>query len=1243
MTHEGATKSQLKRELEALRRRVAELEASQLSGRPAELSSEQGRDWYRTLFEDFPVSLWLVDDSELKRHIDSLRESGVKDIAAHVREHPEAAAAWPGMFKVLDVNKATLQLCKAQTKEQFLGRLHELWTEDASVAFLEAIAALADGKTSSKMETTTRTLEGDVRHVAVRYAVAPGCEQTWARVLVSIADITPCKEAEEALRRSEERYRSLFEDSPFPLLAMDCSGIRRWVVKARDSGVNDFDSYLTSHPEAVGEFAVMIQVLDANKAALHLLKAETKENLRNQFRALWTEDSYRVLKEGLVAFAGGGSNFESESNTRTFAGQERRIVLRCSLVPGYEAPWARVLVSALDITERKEAEQLRLSESRFRQLAENIKQVFWMSNLDMSEIIYISPAYEKVWGRTRESVYKDPPSWLRAVHPDDYRRVLRALERKVHGHDEEYRIVRPDGCVRVIRDRAFPVRDEQGNVYRLAGIAEDITDRKRAEEALRESEEKYRSFVEQSLAGIVIAQGRPPRIVFANAALAEIFGCTPEELTSLPAEKLEELAHPDDRAVFFGRFYQRLDGKQVPPHYEARVIRRDGAVRWLEISSNRIEYGGQPAVQATFIDVTERKQAEEALRKSEERYRTLFESIHDGIIVSRPDGTIVSANPAAARLTGCQSPEELKSRKTSDFYPDPETRAWVIAQLMEHGHVSFEAKARRRDGTRFISLVALTAHFDPDGEIELIDGLFKDITERKRAEEELAAEKERLVVTLQSIGDGVIATDTHGNVTLLNAVAERLTGWTLREAAGRPLSEVFHVVDEKTRRSRQDPVAEALTTQRTSGLASDSLLLARDGAERLITYSATAIRDAGGNTLGAVLAFRDISERRKMQEELIKAERINSIGILAGGIAHDFNNILTAVTGNIFLARMCARADREMIARLSDAERAIFRAKTLTLQLLAFSKGGAPVKRAASVPELIQEGADFALSGSNVGCESSIPEGLWAVEVDAGQIIQVVHNLVINAAQAMPTGGVVRISAENVTVTGEESSPLKQGKYVRVSVRDHGVGIPREHFGRIFEPYFTTKPRGTGLGLATAYTIVARHSGYMNFDSQPGVETTFCFYLPASDKQPPKQDRRAPEATPGRGRILLMDDDTHIRYTTRELLTRLGYEVRLASDGDEALQEFLAAKESGCPFDAVILDLTIAGGMSGKDTMAKLLETDPAIKAIASSGYSNDPIMADYQTYGFSGVIAKPYTGEELSRELHKVLNLPRQ
>jgi CheY-like chemotaxis protein len=360
--------------------------------------------------------------------------------------------------------------------------------------------------------------------------------------------------------------------------------------------------------------------------------------------------------------------------------------------------------------------------------------------------------------------------------------------------------------------------------------------------------------------------------------------------------------------------------------------------------------------------------------------------------------------------------------------------------------------------------------------------------------------------------------------------------------------------------------------------------------------------------------------------------------VLAGGIAHDFNNLLTGVLGNLSLAREQLAPGSTLLELLDESEQAAQRARGLTQQLLTFSKGGAPVKKVLSAWSVVEDAATFALRGSAVRGELTVCEGLWSVEADAGQLAQVIQNLVLNGAQAMPRGGTIRVRGDNVELGAASGTPLGAGRYVRISVQDEGEGIPPEHLPRIFDPYFTTKRSGVGLGLATVYAIVKKHGGHVSVASHLGGGTVFDVWLPATGRVADPQAERARPVFRGRGRVLVMDDERIVRNTASGMLQTLGFEVLTASDGADAVALYGAERRAGRPIAAVLMDLTVPGGMGGVEALRALKAIDPAVRGVATSGYSTDPVMADRGAYGFAGVLPKPYTFDDLARVMAEVL-----
>ena len=343
--------------------------------------------------------------------------------------------------------------------------------------------------------------------------------------------------------------------------------------------------------------------------------------------------------------------------------------------------------------------------------------------------------------------------------------------------------------------------------------------------------------------------------------------------------------------------------------------------------------------------------------------------------------------------------------------------------------------------------------------------------------------------------------------------------------------------------------------------------------------------------------------------------------------------------GNIGMAKTAIKPSDPVYEMLDDAEKAAIRARDLTQQLLTFAKGGKPVKKPVNIAKLLRESASFALRGSNVKLELSLPDDLWAVEADEGQISQVINNLVINADEAMPSGGTLHIGANNLALKGTVGLLIPSGKYVHIDIKDTGIGMPQEHLDRIFEPYFTTKQRGSGLGLTTAYSIVRNHGGHIFAESKQNEGSTFHIYLPAKKKAVKGGKKMSkPSSVQAGGKVLVMDDEAMIRKMLNNMLSLAGYEVEVSSDGNEVLEKYTQAMQARDPFDAVIMDLTIPGGMGGKEAIKKLLEIDPQATVIVSSGYATDPIMSEYKKYGFKAVIAKPYSVKQLQETLSGLL-----
>jgi len=483
---------------------------------------------------------------------------------------------------------------------------------------------------------------------------------------------------------------------------------------------------------------------------------------------------------------------------------------------------------------------------------------------------------------------------------------------------------------------------------------------------------------------------------------------------------------------------------------------------------------------------------------------------------------------------------------------------------------------------------------------------------------------------LQTSTDGFVLIDEDGQIMEANPALCAMTGYSQDEISA---MRFVDLIETSASPERENILERAKTA---GSLTAPVNLKTKAGGLVAGEISATfAEMEHRGNYFCFI---RDITERKKMEEELLKGQKLESLGVLAGGIAHDFNNLLTGIIGYVDLAMKTVAPGDKMHGWLESAKKASVRAQNLTQQLLTFARGGEPVKKLLSIRELIEESAGFVLSGSNVKCEYHYKENLWPVNADKGQVSQVIQNIILNGAQSMPSGGIITVRAENVVLGENDPVPLAPGNYVKMVFTDQGPGISKKDQAKIFDPYFTTKQQGNGLGLTICHSIVSKHRGTITVESKPGAGTSFAVFLPARSSSVPKADMELPcSELHGTGRVLVMDDEEQVRDIVGEMLCHLGYEPSFARDGAEALELYQKAMRNTVPFDAVIMDLTIPGGMGGKEAIAMLLQMDPGVKGIVSSGYSNDPVMAEYNEYGFRGVVTKPFDIEQLSRVLHDI------
>ena len=628
-------------------------------------------------------------------------------------------------------------------------------------------------------------------------------------------------------------------------------------------------------------------------------------------------------------------------------------------------------------------------------------------------------------------------------------------------------------------------------------------------------------------------------------------------------------------------------------------------------------------------------EAEIKKRKEEEKkYSNLFSTMSEGFAVheiitddrGKPvDYRYLSINPAFERYTGLKA-SEAAGKTVKEMLPLLEDQ-WIntYGRVALTGEpVTFENYSK--DLEKYFKCSA----FSPEKGLFAV--VFSDITDQKNMEKKIEKEKEKLSVTLRSIGDGVITTDSEGNIVLLNTVAEKLTGWTTVEASGKPLNTVFNIINEFTRLPCENPAEKVLSSGEIIELANHTSLISREGIEYIIEDSAAPIRDIKGKTEGVVLVFRDATEKKKTDIALMRSQKLESLSTLAGGIAHDFNNLLSGIFGYIEIAKSGLEMKNYSLAEnsLAKIDEVYEKTKKLTHQLLTFSKGGSPKREISDIGKIIRETAEFALTGSKHEADIIIDDLLWMCDCDKNQVSQCIENLIINSKQAMPSGGLIKVTAKNTSVPPSFfEAGSKEGNFVCITVSDTGTGIAPEKINRIFDPFFSTKGSGHGMGLTACYSIIRHHDGWITADSKPDSGTVIKLYLPASNGE--EKVTISKKETVKKGKILIMDDEDFIIDILTEMLEMMGHISVSANGGDEALEIIRSSYEKGEIFDVCILDLTIPGGRGGLDIINEIrnISKEPAV--IASSGYSDDPVIADPEKYGFSSSLQKPFRIDDLS------------
>lgn len=873
---------------------------------------------------------------------------------------------------------------------------------------------------------------------------------------------------------------------------------------------------------------------------------------------------------------------------------------------------------------------LRESEARYRLAVDDMPEMVSRSDA-LGRLRFVNRAFGRKFGLQPDAVVGS--DFLDFVHKDD-RELVKAEQAKLSPQNSvvvcDHRIVGPAGGVTWVRRSDHAMFTPDGVLFELHTTSRDITEQRLSKAQATGSEGRYRLLFEANPAACMVFDGKNGQFLMVNDSAVSGYGYSRDELLKM---RIEDLHLEEDRPAL-RQFLLGL-GAGLTRAGVWRQRRRDGTTIFVETLCHPFNVDDRWGYLVVAHDITELKLAEERLRLSQDRYRRLLENTKAVPWEADPlTHRFVYVGPQAAKLL-LYAPDEWLA---DGFWQDrlhPDVRDKVVADwrsaISAGGEFDAEYRLVARDGSTVWVKHVESLGMSATGE-RVLRGFLLDISEMRKAERRFSA----VARAVESTSDPVCMADANGKITHRNPAFEKAFGEDCQSVGG------------IAKRFADRAMAEAaLRALETGGSWSGQATIQFDQARRTsMLIRADSITHDLGAIAGSVWVMTDAGGRRPVDAEMIRSSKLESIGLLAGGIAHDFNNLLLIISGNLSLAKMESAEDSSSMALLSEAEKAAERAAELAKQLLTFAKGGAPRRRPVRLARVLKETVKFNLHGSKSDGEVLCDDDLWPVMIDEGQIVQALSNLIINAKEAMPQGGTIRVRARNQSLRDGEVGSLRGGEYVCIRVSDEGVGIPPEVMDKIFDPYYTTKPHGTGLGLLTAYSIFRKHEGLISVESEPGVGTSFDIYLPAQSGALVQEEAtpRGPLVTTrfllreGKGKILVMDDESGVRLTMIKALRRLGYDGHPARNADEAMAAFQAAVDAAQPFDAAILDLTIPRGPGGEEVVKMMREIVPDFPAVAFSGYSENPVLASYREYGFAAAMAKPFHIEELARKLGHVI-----
>jgi PAS domain S-box-containing protein len=1026
-------------------------------------------------------------------------------------------------------------------------------------------------------------------------------------------DVTQRRRAEEALRENEAVLRSFF----------DSAGVIRGIVDIVEGGI----VHVACNAAAAEMFGIDRDSIAGKTAE----QAGASEEVARQWVALYEKSRLT------------GQPVSMEYSRRDAAGRDRWMLATANYLGTGPSGHPRFAYTALDLTARKRVEEaLRESEERLR-LAQNSGGVgVWEWN-PRTETLHLTPEFEQLYGLAPGTL-KTNQDWRRLVHPDDLAEVEAKRDAAVAKHEPfemEFRILHASGEIRWLSGKGGAIYDDAGDPMRVFGVNIDITVRKLAEERLRQSESHLRNLGDNLPQGAIYQY----RVDAAGRHHVDFISAGIERLTGVPAAEFVEdveavFRHivPEDRDKLQAEIARSREGLT---RFEAEVRHIQsltGELRWslLRSTPSRLP-DGSTVWDGIELDITERKRAEQALRESEERFRIMADGCPTMIWVTGAGGEQRFVNRTYQEFFGVTFEQLEESGWQPLVHPDDAPAYVEAAQRAVRERAPFRAEARVRNGQGEWRWVA--SHAEPrwsaGGEFLGHVGITLDITESRQAEEAVRNSRKQLQDIIDGSPGVVFVKDLEGRFITANQAFERFLGMTREELRGKTDYDIM--TRERADRYRENDrrvaeTGEPIQIEEVADLA--------DGRQHVFLANKFPLRDASGKIYAVCAISTDITAMKQAEERLRQSQKLESLGLLAGGVAHDFNNLLVGVIGNASLAQEMLPPGDPAAELIEAVVKTGEQAAHLTRQMLAYSGKGKFVVEALDLSALIPEISALVRPSisKKIALHFDMAPGLPLTEADRGQVQQVFMNLVLNAAEAIGSqDGLIsiRTGVENVdqrySHLHPETAELRPGRYVFLEVRDSGCGMDEATRAKIFDPFFSTKFTGRGLGLAAVSGILRGHQGAIVVSSAPGQGSCFTVLFPAGARAA-RQPKPAlvDAALQGAGVILVVDDEPLVRQMAKTALERHGYTVLVAESGPVAIDVF---RRYPGQIALVVLDLSMPQ-MSGEETLPELNKIRPGVKVVVSSGYSETEAMNLFRGQRVAGFIQKPYNSKGLAEKV---------